>query len=326
MQPSGPIAILLATYNGAAHLDELMRSLLSQTYTDFVIMVRDDCSTDRTPEILARWSAAEPRRVVVVEDDRGNLRSRANFSRLMELCDTPYFAFCDQDDVWLPNKLEVSVRQIKQLEARLGDATPILVHSDLKLVDGELHEISDSFFRYSNVVPGHSERLDRMIINNVVQGCASAGNRALLELARPVPEGAPYHDWWVALVAASCGVLHTIGEPTMLWRQHGRNQVGAGHHRSGNTLWHARHVLRQPKLLGARMAVALRITQQQATVLLHNVGDVMPRRNRAFLRAFCLLQQRDNWACLPWGKRTWLFAQCLTIHMQRLLLFLRWCY
>src|SRR5271165_6209193 len=109
----GRVAVLLATYNGEKYLDELIGSLLSQTYRDFVVIARDDCSSDRTPEILARWSAAQPDKIRVVSDNCGNLRSLGNFSRLMEECDAPYFAFCDQDDVWLPNKIELAVNEVR---------------------------------------------------------------------------------------------------------------------------------------------------------------------------------------------------------------------
>src|SRR5579864_1325991 len=101
------VAILLATYNGEKYLDEQMRSLFSQTYSDIIVIARDDHSSDRTPEILCKWSGAQPGKIRVVSDDCGNLRSLGNFSRLTELCDAPYFAFCDQDDVWLPNKIEL---------------------------------------------------------------------------------------------------------------------------------------------------------------------------------------------------------------------------
>jgi hypothetical protein len=325
MRLSGRVAILLATYNGEQYLDELLRSIMSQTYPDFVVMVRDDKSSDRTPEILARWLAAEPTRFVVIDDDRGNLRSCANFSRLMELCETPYFAFCDQDDVWLPKKLEICLAQIQALEARFGQAKPILVYSDLKLVDGDLREIASSYFRYVDVIPERSQELHRIIINNIVQGCASVGNRALLLAARPVPHGAPYHDWWVALVAASCGVLQTIREPTVLWRQHGANQVGAGRQRAGTPLWQARHVLQQPKLLWTRMANASRFTQAQAVLLLETVGPRMCRRNLDFLRAFCLPSQWRQWAILPLFKRMRLFVRFSRVYARAFFMFLPWC-
>jgi glycosyltransferase involved in cell wall biosynthesis len=325
-QGGGRVAILLATYNGERYLDELMGSLLSQTYQDFVVLVRDDQSSDRTPEILDRWSAAQPDKVRVVSDDRGNLRSSRNFSRLMELCDAPYFAFCDQDDVWLPDKIERAVNKIRKLENQFGKSTPILVHSDLNVVDADLQEIAPSFFKFSHVNLGSAERLDHLVINNIVQGCTSVGNRALLELGQPIPDGVPFHDWWLALVAASCGVLKTIPEPTILWRQHGRNQVGAGHLRKNATLWEARHVLRQPRLLKVRMAKALMIVQSQASVLLSVLGDKMPRRNREYLHAFCLPQRWDEASHLSWTQRTWLVARFLKIYPRALFLALRWCY
>src|SRR5438105_4503005 len=99
MDSSGRVAILLATYNGEKYLDEQIRSLLAQTYQDFVVIARDDSSSDRTPEILARWSATNPNQIKVVSDHCGNLGVLRNFSRLLELCDAPYFALCDQDDV-----------------------------------------------------------------------------------------------------------------------------------------------------------------------------------------------------------------------------------
>jgi hypothetical protein len=322
----GRVAILLATYNGQKYLDELMRSLLSQTYNDFVVLVRDDNSSDRTSEMLEHWSAAQPDKVRIMSDDLGNLRSTGNFARLMELCDTPYFAFCDQDDVWLPNKIELMINAIRHLEEQVGEATPILVHSDLKVVDGNLEQIAPSFFNYSHINPGKGERLDHMVINNIVQGCASMGNRALLELGRPMPEGASYHDWWVALLAASCGVLHTIAEPTILWRQHGRNQSGAGHQQRRSTLWDARHILQQPRLLKARMASAMLFLQSQASELLSIAGDKMPRRNQEFLRAFCLPLRQDEVGPLSWPQRIGLFARFLKVYAKALPLALRWCF
>jgi hypothetical protein len=326
MQSSGRVAILLATYNGERYLDELMRSLLSQTYQDFVVIVRDDHSSDRTPAIIDHWSAAQPNKISVVSDDRGNLHSLGNFARLMELCDAPYFAFCDQDDVWLPNKIERAITEVRHLESQFGKTTPILVHSDLKVVDGDLREIAPSFFSYSHINLGDAKRLDRMIINNAVQGCASMGNRALLKLGRPIPDGVLYHDWWVALVAASCGVLRTIAEPTILWRQHGQNQVGAGHWQRSSTLWDARHILRQPRVLKERMAKTMLSVQAQANVLLRFAGDKMPRRNREFLRAFCLPRQQDEVIRLPWMQRTWLHARFWMVYPRALFLALRRCH
>jgi hypothetical protein len=325
IQGNGRVAILLATYNGEKYLDELMRSLLTQTYHDFVILARDDHSSDGTAGILEHWSASRPDKVRVVSDDLGNLGSLRSFSLLMESCDAPYFALCDQDDVWLPSKVELAVNEVRNLEYQFGKATPILVHSDLKVVDEHLQEISRSFFKYTGINTANAGRLDRLIINNTVAGCSSMGNRALLKLACPIPGSLPYHDWWLALVATSCGVLRTIAEPTILYRQHGQNQVGVPHQQRGNALWEARHVLQQPMLLKTRIAKAMMIVQSQANVLLHVVGTNMPRRNRELLQAFCLPLRREEAALLPWPRRSWLFVRFLAIYMRELPLALRWC-
>lgn len=320
------VAILLATYNGEKYLDQQICSLLAQTYRDFVVIIRDDGSSDRTPQILARWAVAHPDTISVVSDGRGNLRSSANFSVLMELCEAPYFAFCDQDDVWLPYKIELMVNEVQRLEGHYGTETPILVHSDLTVVDECANVISPSLFEHWKIKPGVDRQLDRLICNNVVVGCALLGNRALLELARPVPDGIPFHDWWVALVAASCGVIGTVAEPTILYRQHGRNQIGAGPRKGRSTLWDGRHVLQRPGLLKVRMAKAMHIVESQADVLLRSVGDRMLRRNREFLRAFCLPQRRDEAALLPWAQRNWLRARHMIVCARAFPLALRWCY
>src|SRR3989442_1455809 len=177
-------------------LIEQIQSLLDQTYRDFVIIVRDDHSGDKTPEIIARWAAAHPDKIRVVCDDRGNLRSAGNFSRLMDACDAPYFAFSDQDDVWLPNKIDRMMAEVRRLETEFGATVPILVHSDLRVVDAELREISPSFFHYLQTDLRKARRLPQLIVNNIVTGCAVMGNRALLDIARPIPADAFVHDWW----------------------------------------------------------------------------------------------------------------------------------
>lgn len=324
--PSPSVAILLATYNGEKYLDQQMRSLVTQTYRDSIIMVRDDKSTDSTPEILAKWADAYPKKISVIDDDLGNVRSAANFSRLMQLCEAQYFAFCDQDDVWLPRKIELLMSEMRRLERERSSNTPILIHSDLTVVDEGLKVVSSSLFQHRKINPATGHRLDRLIVNNVMTGCASLGNRALLELGRPVPEEFTFHDWWLALVAASCGVISTIAESTVLYRQHGRNQVGAGAQRKRSTLWDGRHVIQRPWVLRARMTKAMTILQRQAKLLLDAVGGKMSRRNREFLRAFCMPERRAEVVLLPWEQRIWLRARYTFVYARALPFAFRWCY
>jgi hypothetical protein len=323
---SDQVAILLATYNGEKHLDEQMRSLFAQTHRNFLVIARDDLSGDRTPAILARWAEENPERMIIVSDERGNLGSRDNFSLLMERCQSPYFAFCGQDDIWMPQKLDVSIKAIQQMESRLGNAVPILVHSDVTIVDASLQEISQSYFGHKSIDITRDTRLDHLLFNNVVVGCSLMANRVLLELASPIPQDFAFEDWWVALVAASCGVIRTIPEPTVLYRQHGNNQVGAGRPQTQSTLWDARHVLQQPAVLRTRMAKALRLVRSYAALLLRTVGDRMRIRHRNLLQAFCLPLLRDEIAVMPWSRRVWLFARFLEIQVRLFPVALRWCY
>ena len=324
MTNNAPITILLATYNGEKYLDEQIRSLLTQTYDNIRIIVRDDGSTDRTPTMLASWAESHPEKLSIISDGRGNLRWRENFACLLGHCDTPYFALCDQDDVWLPTKVEVLLREIRRLEARAGQV-PILVHSDLKVVDADLAEISPSFFRHWHVNVERARRLDHLIINNFVVGCSLAGNKALLDLSHPLPATSPAHDWWLALVAASCGILRTIPEATLLYRQHGKNQIGAGAQKS-NILWDARYILRRPRTLKARMASALILLQAQAHVLLDRFGDRMSSHDREFLRAFCLPSYSDPAYGSGSAKKLILCAKTLAVYSRALPRALRWCF
>jgi Glycosyl transferase family 2 len=319
------VAILLATYNGEKYLDEQIQSLFAQSHPDFLVLARDDHSSDRTPQILAHWAAARPDKFRLISDDGGRLGLARNFSRLMEACDAPYFAFCDQDDVWLPEKLELLLKEMQRLESLRREETPILVHSDLKVADKELRVISTSLFEYWHVNLTKGRKLGQLLCNNIVTGCALMGNRALLELARPIPAGAPLHDWWVALIASSCGVVQTIPEPTILYRQHGANQLGAGSRKGRSTLWDARHILQQPRKLRPRLAKAASIVQGQASVLLSFAGRRMPRRNRQFLLAFSLPLRHDDIASMSWARRAWLVARFSMIYVRALPLLLRWC-
>ena len=130
------IEVLLATYNGARFLDAQIESLLRQRGVSLRILVRDDGSTDDTPDIIERYRRSMPESFVVLAST-GNLGAVRNFATLLEYSHAPYVALCDQDDVWMPHKLSVLVGALREMEARYGSETPLLVHSDLRVVDEE---------------------------------------------------------------------------------------------------------------------------------------------------------------------------------------------
>ncbi|RDC60500.1 putative glycosyltransferase EpsE [Alteripontixanthobacter maritimus] len=221
------IDILLGTYNGGAHLDELLRSLEAQSFSDWRLIVRDDGSSDNTLEVLGQWASRTARDVMLIENRPTAGGACANFNVLLESSDAPYFAFCDQDDVWLPEKLATMLSAVRTCEARHGIDHPVLVHSDLAVVDASLQPVSPSYWQLLRYDPAHQSDRRSAFLENFVTGCATMGNAALRERATPIPDGAIMHDWWVALVATWFGSLVACPEKTILYRQHGANVIGA---------------------------------------------------------------------------------------------------
>lgn len=228
------VAVLLSTYNGARFLDQQLQSLAAQDYPDFVILARDDGSHDETPGLLRNFAVRHGALVHVLEDERGNLGPAASFSVLMNhvLENTgplglapAYLMFCDQDDVWEPAKLKLQMACMARAEAR-HPGEPVLVHSDLRVVDESGADLAGSFLAYQGLDAG-SNGFANILASNMVTGCTALVNEALARLALPIPSAAVMHDWWLALVAAAWGSIECIPEPLVRYRQHGRNTLGA---------------------------------------------------------------------------------------------------
>ncbi len=241
MSDSPKLAILLSTYNGGEFLQEQLDSLFQQSYTNFVLVIRDDGSTDNTPEILQRNQAEHPDQVHVLSADHetSNLGASASFSYLVDYVlnhkselglEHAYMFFCDQDDVWFEQKIAKEFQCMQQAEARLGGSDkPVLVHSDLRVVDENKALIAESFVRYQGLEVQRNGFCN-IAISNLVTGCTALINEALARRALPVPAPAIMHDWWMAMVATAFGELHFIDEALVHYRQHGRNTIGAKEH------------------------------------------------------------------------------------------------
>ena len=221
------IDILLATFNGAPYLSAQLDSLLGQTETSWRLLVRDDGSTDATPRIIASYCERHPGRIVVIDAGGERLGPGGNFSRLLAAATAGRIMFCDQDDVWLPGKIAATAARMAELEQSWGRETPLLVHTDLRVVDDSLGPIAPSLWRYQGADPERGMRLGRLLVQNCATGCTVMINRALADRALPIPEAAMMHDWWLALVAACFGRIGYVDEATVLYRQHGANDTGA---------------------------------------------------------------------------------------------------
>ena len=218
------VEILLATYNGEYYLREQLDSILNQDYKDWIIRACDDASTDNTYEILREYKEKFPDKFIIEKRETGFGSAKLNFAHLIKESVCDYVMCCDQDDVWLPNKISLTLRAMKENEKA---GLPILVHTDLKVVDAKLGVISESFFMHSNYNknPGYKD----LLIQNHVTGCTMMMNRALINLLNLQKnyEDILMHDWLAAIVAAGLGKVIFVDYPTMLYRQHEVNSVGA---------------------------------------------------------------------------------------------------
>ncbi len=221
------ITILLSTYNGEKYLKEQLNSLFSQTYKDFEIIVRDDISSDKTLEILKSYD-------VKIIESKQNLGAKKSFSTLLEYAlqnsDSEYFMFCDQDDVWNHDKIEKTLAKMKELEAFYGNEKPLLIHTDLEVVDENLGTISNSMWEYEYILP-KCNSFNRLLIQNTVTGCTMMINRKLALKSLDIPKEAIMHDWWIGLVASYFGKIGYINASTIKYRQHGNNTIGAKGHK-----------------------------------------------------------------------------------------------
>ena len=220
------IEILLPTYNSEHFLKEQINSILSQSYTNWNLLVRDDDSSDQTVHILNNYQNAYPDKISIIKSVGKRLGPKTSFETLLANCSAEYIMFCDQDDVWLPHKIEESLARIQQLERKNPDKAA-LVFSDLEVVDEQLATINPSFWNYSKVDPENVYNAYKLLINNPAPGCTFIMNRKVKPLVLPFPEQARMHDWWIILKVAESGVIDYLKKPSLLYRQHKKNIVGA---------------------------------------------------------------------------------------------------
>lgn len=271
------VDILLATYQGAEFLDELLESIFTQTYPHLHLIIRDDGSIDKTGLIIEKWAQAYPHQCTVIQSTE-RLGIKGNFSELMKHSSAPYVMFADQDDHWLPHKIEASLDCLKGMERQFGSHLPLAVHTDLKVVARNLHELSPSFWKYSHLNP-NLVMLNRLLPQNVVTGCTLLMNRSLVQLACPIPQAAVMHDWWVALVASCLGHIDYLHQQTVLYRQHGSNDTGAKPYKF---LYHLKNIRKSRNTIGK--------TYRQAQEFLERYHELLSPEKMQILKAYCELE------------------------------------
>ncbi|GMG85420.1 hypothetical protein LNKW23_46400 [Paralimibaculum aggregatum] len=279
--------ILLATYNGAARIGRQLASLAAQTYPGWHLLVRDDGSTDGTVALVEAFAAAHPGRVTILRDDRGNLRTLGNFAALLAQSDAPYCGFCDQDDIWDPDKLETAIRAMQALEAGHPPGRPALVVTDRRVVDETGRALAASFWEHQGVQPRRVRGFASFLAYPVAAGSSMLLNAALRARALPIPAEAIQYDCWVELVAAQFAATRYLEGARLTYIRHSGNVSGGGR------AYPAGRYLRRAGALAGNLGRQRRvyrryIAQARAFLALH--GDAMPEPERRRLAMFVAME------------------------------------
>lgn len=217
------VAIVMATYNGAAYIREQIDSILNNTYTNWSLEICDDGSKDETISIIKEYMEIDPKRIFLHQNTQ-NLGVVRNFLEGACRASGDYIMFADQDDVWLPDKIAHTLSKMNETEQGQKDI-PAAVFTDAKVVDEKLQEIAPSFHKISTLDTTKTD-LPHLLMENKLIGCTMMFNQAVVKMLYQLPQYARYHDWWIGLLAASMGKIGYLSEATLLYRQHGSNEVG----------------------------------------------------------------------------------------------------
>jgi len=211
------VNVLLSTFNGEQFLREQMGSLLNQRDVETDILVRDDGSTDGTVGILQYYSSRHKNVHYYAGENAGPKNSFLNLMKNASKAD--FYAFCDQDDVWDPDKLSIAVRDV----ANTQKDEPCVYYSNLRVVDENLQFIRLFINEFYIMQDKYS-----LLVDNMAAGCTMVFNRRALEMILENPmHYLPMHDWMVHLVCAFFGKVIYDPEPHISYRQHSKNAVGA---------------------------------------------------------------------------------------------------
>ena len=212
------LTILLSTFDGERHLDELLRSVRAQSFGDWILVCRDDGSSDGTRAVLERH-AADDERIRIVDDGRGRLGPAGSFFALLAAVDTEMFAFCDQDDVWERHKLAWSIDELRRATAPIA-----AVYTDAWIADETATVVRASALADRGV--RHPPGFGELLLVNAAIGATMVGTGDLARAVTAMDRPATMHDWWTALVAAYAGDLRLLPVPTLRWRRHGDTATG----------------------------------------------------------------------------------------------------
>ncbi len=202
----------MATYNGEKYIAEQIQSIINQTYKNIELIVQDDASSDRTVEIIRFF---ENRITIALQINKKRLGFVSNFEKGIARASGKYIALSDQDDIWVENKIEILISEI-------GSAD--LIHSNCELIDDAGNFL---FSKWKKAVLIRNAGPE-LLFQNDITGCTTLFKKELLSIILPFPAGLSFHDWWIAMCAASRNGIKYIDRPLVKYRQHHNQEAGSG--------------------------------------------------------------------------------------------------
>ncbi len=210
------VSIVLPTYNGAKYIRSQVDSLLKQSYSNFELIIIDDCSTDRTEDIVREYISGEPK--IRCYSNRNNMGINKNFEKGIKLTEGEIIFLCDQDDIWDEHKIEKMIYKINQGYD--------LVYSDLRTINSQDVITALSFHKIIGTDRLYSKSLSKyLLFRNATNGCSICFRKDIVDKIIPFPNFMIY-DWWIMLIASLNYKVGYINEPLMAYRLHDNNAVG----------------------------------------------------------------------------------------------------
>lgn len=209
------IDILLATYNGEKHINSQVISIIGQTFTDWRLIIHDDGSTDRTVAIIKEWTEKD-NRITLIEDEVTCGGAAQNFMHLLQFSTSEFIMFCDQDDIWFDNKVELMYNEM----VRLDNTRPRVVYSNSLVWKPNKGVTGLATITFA------TDLRHLLFLNGGIQGCASMFDCEIRKLMKEYEGVLSMHDHLLQLLAITIGQCSILHIPLMLYRNHDNKVTG----------------------------------------------------------------------------------------------------
>ena len=264
------VTVLMSTYNGEKYIKEQLDSILNQTYSNIDIMIRDDGSVDSTIEIIKEYQENHSNIKLQAEENVGFIKS---FFKLLDMAESDYYAYCDQDDIWMSNKIELAVQELNKAD----DSKPNMVFGNSDYYDENMSFLSNG------------EKHKTYSFKNSLYECVAQGmtmtinNKAKEMILNNIPQKCLFHDWWTYMICAGMGNILYNDETVVKYRRFQKNATAEGQNAFQVLLWRIKHLITNSGMKD------IKIQQQEYKKMFY---DRLPEENQRILDIF--VQEKYN--------------------------------